>query len=429
MVDAIGERGYRTTTVADVIRRAGASRKTFYKHFGNKQDCFLATYDLVSERATRRLAKAYREADGWPECVEAAIGALLGAAIENPGALRLATVEIGAAGPAGIERRERSIARYERFICDAMELAPGKGRMSETAARAVVGGLYRILGHRVSGGGRSKLLEVVPDLVAWATSYYPTPPGLAESRPRRAPTRDFLEGGRAPGTLSPHSPFSVRRGLARGNQNVSRSFVVHSQRERILDAVASLVAAKGYAAVGVDDIADEAAVSLKAFYEHFVDKEDAFLVAYELGHARCLALVERAYAAQPDWRRAVSAGLATLFKFLASEPAFAHIALVDALTASSRTAERSNAGIRAFAQMLVPGMEEAPGYTRPPLVTIEAIAGGVFELCLQYSIQGRIHDLPALTSDATYIALTPFIGARQAVRVANGSAKSGASSA
>jgi AcrR family transcriptional regulator len=419
MVDAIGQAGYRSTTVADVTSRAGASRKTFYKHFANKQECFLTTYDLVSAEAIRRVELAYREAEGWPGRVEAAIRTLLQSVIENPSALRLTTVEISAAGPAGIARREQSNGRYERFITDAAELAPGRGSISETAARAIVGGLNRILYLRVSSGERAELLELVPDLVSWTTSYYPTPPPIAEPQPEQARAHVRLDGGRAPGTLAPRSALSARRGLARGNQNISRSFVVHSQRERILDAVANLTAAGGYAAVGIDDIADEAAVSLHAFYEHFADKEDAFLVAYELGHAKGLAIVRQAYAAQDQWPKAVRAGIAALFRFLASEPAFAHVALVDALTATARTAERSNAGISAFAQMLVPGLEMTPEYSRPPAVTIEAIAGGLFELCFYYALQGRIHELPELTTPATYIALAPFLGATQAQRVAS----------
>ena len=62
-----------------------------------------------------------------------------------------------------------------------------------------------------------------------------------------------------------------------------------------------------------------------AFYEHFADKEDAFLVAYEVGHGKALASVERAYMAESDWRLAVRAGIGALFGFLASEPSFAHI--------------------------------------------------------------------------------------------------------
>jgi AcrR family transcriptional regulator len=420
MIEAIAAHGYQATRVADVVSRAGFSRKTFYEHFANKQECLLVTFDLVSGEGMRRVEHAYREADGWPERVEAAVRALFESVIENPGALRLSLIEISSAGPAGVERRERSLVGYEHFIRKALELAPGEGTVSDMTLKAVVGGLNRVLYRRVARGEADDLLALVPALVAWATSYYPSPPEILGEPPDSVAAPPALEGGRAPGTLAPHAPLSDRRGLPRGDQNISRSFVVHSQRERILDAVANLTAAEGYAKLKVEGIAKRAAVSLKAFYEHFDDKEDAFLVAYEVGHGKALACAERAYASESDWRFAVRAGLAALFNFLASEPSFAHIALIDALTATGDTAKRSTAGVNAFAKMLVPGLEEAPGQGPLPPVLVEAIAGGVFELCLHYALQERVAELPELTPSATYIALAPFVGGEQAAQIALG---------
>jgi AcrR family transcriptional regulator len=423
MIEAVAQNGYRATTVAEVITHAGLSRKIFYQHFANKQECFLATYEEISAGAVRLMKLAYREADGWPGRVEAAIRALFEAAIDNPGAVRLVLLEINALGPVGLERRQRSTLQYERFIRDALELAPGQGTMSEAVLRAVVGGVQRVLARRVLRGERAELLALIPDLVAWITSYYPTPASilaeprrntLAEGQPRRVP-----EGGRAPGTLAPHTRLRGRRGLPRGDQNVSRSFVVHSQRERILDAVANLTADQGYTGLRVEDIAERAAVSLNAFYEHFAGKEDAFLVAYEIGHGKVLASTERAYVAEDEWQFGVRAGLAALFDFLAAEPSFAHIALVDALVATALTAERSNVGIDALAKMLVPRIEEAPGQTAVAPVTIEAIAGAIFDLCLHYAVQRRIDELPELMPSAAYIALAPFLGATEAAGVAS----------
>ena len=117
----------------------------------------------------------------------------------------------------------------------------------------------------------------------------------------------------------------------------------------------NLTARDGYASLKVEEIAEQAAVSLVAFYEHFADKEDAFLVAYEVGFGKALAVVERAFAAESDWRQAVRAGIDALFGFLASEPAFAQIALIDALIVTPHTAERSTESVSAFARMLVPG--------------------------------------------------------------------------
>jgi AcrR family transcriptional regulator len=426
MIDAVAEQGYGKTTVADVISRAGVSRKTFYRHFSNKQECFLATYDQISARAIRRMEQAYQDADGWPGRVEAAIRALFEAAIESPGAVRLVLIEINALGPAGIERWERSIVHYERFVHEALKLAPGEGAFSDAVVKAVIGGLNRVLYRRVLRGERAELLAVIPDLVRWFTSYYPTPAAMLAELPspkpaERMPPR-LLEGGRAPGTLAPRASVNGRRGLPGGEHNISRSYVVHSQRERILDAVANLTAAHGYTELKVEDIAEQAAVSLNAFYEHFADKEDAFLVAYEIGHAKALASAERAYTAAGEWKLGVRAGVETLFEFLAEEPFFAHLALVDALVATARTAERANIGIASFAKMLVPGLEEAPEQSAASPVTIEAIAGGIFDLCLHYAFQGRIGELPELVPSATYIALAPFLDSREAARVAVGSA-------
>jgi AcrR family transcriptional regulator len=423
MIECVSKDGYGATRVADVIAQAGVSRKTFYEHFANKQDCLLATYDLISNEAMRHVEVAYREAQGWPGRVESAIGALFEAALANPGALRLSLIEIAAVGPAGIERRERSLERFENVIRDGLELAPGGGVVSDVTLKALVGGLSRVLYRRVARIDDEELRALVPDLAKWATSYYPTPAALLDeplplSNRRRAAIR--VQGGRAPGTLAPHSLLGGRRGLPRGDQNVSKSFVVQNQRARILDAVTNLTARDGYAALKVEGIAEQAAVSLVAFYEHFVDKEDAFLVAYEVGHGKALAAVERAYVAESDWRLAVRAGIDALFGFLASEPSFAHIGLIDALIATRHTAERSNDGVNAFAQMLVPGLEQTRGYM-PAAITVEAIAGGIFDLCLHYALAGKIRELPELVPSATYVALAPFLGGEEAARIATAS--------
>ncbi len=426
MIDVVGEKGYVASTIVDVAAHAGVSRNSFYAQFASKQECFLATYDLVSAEGMRRVRDAYRETEGWPERVQAAIRALFEAAIENPAAVRLSMIEIGALGPAGIERRESAIVAYERFIRDALQLAPTASPTTpavDTALKAVVGGLRAVLYRRVLRGEHTELLSLVPDLVTWATSYYPPAQAIlsepASDTARRPRTHPAPDGGRAPGTLFPRALSDGRRGFARSEKNLSRSYVIHSQRERILDAVTNLTAAKGFTGLTVEDIVAEAAVSREAFYEHFTSKQDAFLVAYELGHTKSLGIVERAYARETDWRLGIHAAIAALLDFLASEPSFAHIALLDTLTATPRSAERSDAGLTAYAQMLLPGYEQTPKHHRPPAITIEAITGGLFELCSHYAAQHRTHQLTELTPHATYIALAPFIGTKDAARVAN----------
>jgi AcrR family transcriptional regulator len=420
LVDVVAEKGYTATTIADVSARAGVSRKAFYAHFANKEACFLETYDEIVAAGVRRIARMDGKLDGLSAGARSSIGALLELAIENPNVLRLVMIEVSAVGPAGVARHERLLAGYEDVLRESLGLSPTSGTIPNPVLRAIVGGLSKVLYTHVQSGKHEQLRDLLSDIVTWASSYYPAPAsmtGLRDPKPSHPP--EGLLGGRAPGTLAPGSTSSRRRrALLRHEPNLSRSLIVHSQRERILDAVANLSASKGFAGLGVEEIVEEAGVSLKAFYEHFTDREDAFLVAYQVGHGKGLAIVERAFEAAPDWRSGVRAGVTALFDFLASEPAFAHLALVDARTATPHTAERSNRGVTLYAQMLMPGLEQAPKRSRPAAVTIEAIAGGIFELCFGYALQDRIAELSELVPRATYFALAPFVGAEEAGRIA-----------
>jgi AcrR family transcriptional regulator len=416
---AVGEQGYAETTVAHVIAIAGVSRKAFYQHFANREDCFLATYDLI---VADNLAHVTRACDGArtpAKGVQAAIGAMFDRAIEDPLEVKIALVEIAGLGNSGTQRRERLLSSYEQALAESMKL----GEQPCVLPRAIVGGVVHVLHTRVRSAREQQLQRLAPLMADWISSYRPAPAGMSAAEDAPAAVSSELLSGRAPGTLWPSRPTSGQRRGLRGEHIGSHSFVVHSQRERILDAVATLSASKGYSAVTVKDISEVAAVSLDAFYEHFEGKEDAFLVAYEIGHGKARAAVEYAYDAAGDWRLAVRAAIGALFRFLAAEPAFAHLSLVDARVATSRAADRAIKGMGTYAQLLVPRLEDMPASRRPPDVVIEAIAGGIFELCVSYTMQGRTQELPQLITQATYFALAPFIGPGEAARVATDSVK------
>jgi AcrR family transcriptional regulator len=418
-IDVVGEKGYAELTVSDVIKRAGVSRRAFYEHFSNREECFLASYDSVMAESSQAVRGAFSHNSGLLENAQDAIEELFKRALRRPDVMRVLMVEIGAAGPEGITRREQLGVAFESSLRESLGLPPGPGPIPNPVLRGVIGGLGAVLYAHVQTGKRKQLLALVPHLVRWATSYWPAPPEfMAYTDPDPQTLPQVRLGGRAPGTLSLGAAGSRRRRLVGGESGVSPLYVAHSQRERILDAVANLTAANGYAALTVEGIAAEAAISLQAFYEHFPSKEDAFLVAYEVGHGKGLALVERAFDSESDWRLGVRAGIRALFDYLAGEPSFAHMALVDVLAASDRTTERATRGVTSYAQMLIPGLDEAPRRQRPPNVTVEAIAGGLFELCLHHALQRRMHELPLMAPRATYFALAPFIGASAAGKVA-----------
>jgi AcrR family transcriptional regulator len=83
--------------------------------------------------------------------------------------------------------------------------------------------------------------------------------------------------------------------LPSGRHGLLRSFVAANQRERILAAVTQAAAELGYAEMSVEAIIVRAGVSRRTFYEHFKNKEDAFLAAYDAVVHRTVTRVRRAY--------------------------------------------------------------------------------------------------------------------------------------
>jgi AcrR family transcriptional regulator len=412
MVQAASERGVVATTISDIVARAGISRRTFYEHFDNKEHCLLATYDTVVETEVQRLLAIPDPDAGWLDQLEAIIRALFDAIADRPDAARLICVEMGASGAVGVQRWADGATRFERFISAGFERVPGPGTIPDPVARAVVGALRKIIYTRVreqrsNRSLKAELARIVPELMQWITGYYPTPPGIPR-RPRPSKPR-WLEGGRAPGTLSPPAPWGVR-GLPRGEHNLPRGFVEFNQRERIFDAIARLTARDGYQALNLEDIAAVAAVSLQTFYSHFENKEEAFLATYEVGHTRAKAAVNRALKHQTNWIGGVRAGALALLEFLASEPALAHLSCVDILIAYPHVAGRVAEANAAYAELLdMDIVEGAP--SKPPMPIVgEAIVGGVFELLNDYILRGYTRRLPELADHVSYIALTPFIG-------------------
>jgi len=91
-IQTVGEKGYAEATVADVIRLAELSRKTFYDHFKSKEDCFLAAYDTIVKRITALALDAYEHAESWTDGLRDALRVSLKLLSSEPHVARLALV-------------------------------------------------------------------------------------------------------------------------------------------------------------------------------------------------------------------------------------------------------------------------------------------------------------------------------------------------
>jgi AcrR family transcriptional regulator len=154
MVEAVAEKGYLSTSVADVIARARASRETFYEHFENKQDCFLAAYDEAVRRLTETMQGSLVADDPPAVRFERALERYLNAMASEPGLARTFMIEVYAPGPAAWKRRAQVLDRFGEVVFEQLRGEPAIARLPDPrfAVRALVGAISAMVTGLVAEG-------------------------------------------------------------------------------------------------------------------------------------------------------------------------------------------------------------------------------------------------------------------------------------
>lgn len=162
--------GFRAVTVAEVVRRARTSRRTFYQHFEDREQCFLALFDVVAEALLDTIALAATGPGTFGERVDRALAAYLGAVAAEPVLSRAIIQETPAIVPEGMARQramnERWARQIMRLIDEARADDPALRPLSFEAATIITGG-YRdlVLAALEEGRELSELQEVAGDVL------------------------------------------------------------------------------------------------------------------------------------------------------------------------------------------------------------------------------------------------------------------------
>lgn len=165
LTQAVVELGYARTTVADVITFAKVSRKTFYEHFNDKEDCFLAAYDAAIERIARHVIEAIETKERPGEQLSVGIAAFIELMAAEPALARLCLVEVIALGPVGLERRERAIRAFAHGMLEIARQHEAAAEVPPITAELVIGGLLQIANARLVRGDVETLRRDMPELV------------------------------------------------------------------------------------------------------------------------------------------------------------------------------------------------------------------------------------------------------------------------
>lgn len=169
---SIEERGYRESTIADIVRGAHTSKRTFYDHFTSKEECFAELLSATNEDLAVALASAVDNAAPWRDQVRQAITAYVGF-IESQPAITLSWIrELPALGEAARPALRRGFSRLSELIVALTDnpgfRSAGITPLSPAAAVILVGGLRELTAQTVEDGG--SLAEMIEPAVAAATA-------------------------------------------------------------------------------------------------------------------------------------------------------------------------------------------------------------------------------------------------------------------
>jgi AcrR family transcriptional regulator len=220
--------------------------------------------------------------------------------------------------------------------------------------------------------------------------------------------------------MAKRRPLSERLStMPPGRHLIPSDFVAQNQRERMLLAMAELVAERGYQKTTIELIAKTSRVALVTFYEHFASKEECFLAAFDESVAAAREIFAELLDSEQPWQEQISTGLEIFLEMVIKEQARAKLCIVEAQAAGTASLGRYQEMLESVAPKLREGRDFNPRASRLPDGLEVAIAGGIVWLVHQRLVADDVDDLMTLLPEMLQVTLTPFIGEVQAGRVAD----------
>ncbi|MGA8363624.1 MAG: TetR family transcriptional regulator [Solirubrobacteraceae bacterium] len=386
MIESIAQRGYHRTTVAHVIGLAGVSRRAFYEQFANKEECFLATYDIVVARSRKLVLEAWGSERGWANRLHASCKSFLDDIVAEPKGAHLVLIDSLGIGSKARERLHLAGNAYERLVASAFRVSPDTAPLPAIASRAIVGGVRHVVFNRIREDRVSELRTLTDELLDWVEAY-------------RSPATTRLNAIAL--KQPPEIPPAPAAFLASDDK-----------RARVLGSVVHLTLDEGYGELTDPQIAQFAGISTEAFHKQFASKEECFLTVVDEFASEALQAVEAAIAPISSWSDAVPVAVSSFIEHIVSHPALLRMAFIDLFDVGPGMIGRMTKSIDRFTGMLA---ANGPAPRRAPEIASEAITGAVWDIISAYSSAERMRYLPCLSDHISFVVLAPYIGPKVAI--------------
>jgi AcrR family transcriptional regulator len=172
MLVVSGEMGYEQVAVRHVIERAKTSRATFYKHFEDREDCFVQAHRDACEWLYRRLLGAARRQPAWREGLRAGLAELLELCANQPAIARALLVESHAAGERAMAQRRDLMERLSRALDSARREIPSRQAPPPVTSSFIVGAIDSLVSAKLMDGDAERAPEMLPGLLYFVVMQY-----------------------------------------------------------------------------------------------------------------------------------------------------------------------------------------------------------------------------------------------------------------
>lgn len=385
MVELAAEHGYNAVSVAALAKRAHVSKRDFYKLFSGKEECFLATYDIIVNHSLRGISAAVEAEGEWCDRLRLGYLTFAGQIADNPEAARLVLVEAFAASAGAVERMLRTNRLFEALVAKSLAPADGSPRPPRLLVKGIVAGCGRVARARLLSGDPRQLRLDGDELMEWALSF----------------CDDDVVRLRGLG-LDGAPPLSAA--VAKPPPG--------DERAMILAAMARLAGEEGHAPLTVPRVRAAAGVSGSSFYAHFDGVADCFLAMLGTLSGRTLAAAEPFYLTADDWASGVHRMIVRLCQHLAGDPTLANLAFREVFSPAPETVKWRSEMIAKLAARLRRG---APPAQQPTEFTAEASIGAMWGVIQHFVASGSGDQLPIAAPVLSYLALAPAIGGAAAI--------------
>lgn len=197
IVELVAEKGYPEVTIGDIVSRAGTAKRTFYDHFADKLQCFLAALEGITDTLVAASARLFAVSGTVRERCEYSMRGYLELLVSMPNTTKVFYLEAVAAGPESVTRRHGVHLKFARNIVGLSRAAAAAGEgqeLTELHALAVVGAMHQMIYGQLLDHGPDSLLEIIDDVVeiavAFLTVRMPRVPARRPGPPRRTQKRD-----------------------------------------------------------------------------------------------------------------------------------------------------------------------------------------------------------------------------------------------